>query len=169
MILFLLGSALAGMSQSMTQLILFRGLQGLGGGALIPIALVIIGDIFPPSERGKWQGLMTAMFGLASIVGPTLGGWLTDNWGWRWVFYVNMPVGVVALVVAGIALPRVTQRRHHSIDYLGAILLVAGTIPLLLAFSWAGTTYAWVSVQIIGLLVVAVVVLTAFMLVETKR
>lgn len=168
MIIFLVGSALAGMSQNMTQLIIFRGLQGLGGGALIPIALVIIGDIFPPSERGKWQGLMTGMFGLASIVGPSLGGWLTDNWGWRWVFYVNMPVGVLALATAGFALPRITQRRAHSIDYLGALLLVAGAIPLLLAFSWAGTDYSWGSVQIIGLLVVAVAILIAFMLVETK-
>ncbi len=168
MIVFLAGSALAGMSQNMTQLILFRGLQGLGGGALIPIALVIIGDIFPPSERGKWQGLMTAMFGLSSIVGPSLGGWLTDNWGWRWVFYVNMPVGILALVTAGIALPRITKRRAHSIDYLGSVLLVAGAIPLLLAFSWAGTQYAWGSVQIIGLIIVAVVVLIAFLLVETK-
>lgn len=168
MIIFLIGSALAGMSQSMTQLILFRGLQGLGGAALIPIALVIIGDIFPPSERGKWQGLMTGMFGLASIIGPTLGGWLTDNWGWRWVFYVNMPVGVLALVTAGLALPRVTQQRVHTIDYLGSVLLMAGAIPLLLAFSWAGTDYAWGSFQIIGLLIVAVVILIAFMLVEMK-
>ena len=168
MIVFLIGSALSGMSQNMTELILFRGLQGLGGGALIPLTLVIIGDIFTPAERGKWQGLMTAIFGLASIVGPSLGGWLTDNWGWRWVFYVNMPVGVIALMTAGIALPRHSQRRVHHIDYLGSVLLVAGVIPLLLAFSWAGTTYPWRSIQIMGLLVFAVVMLSVFFVVETR-
>src|SRR5690606_29122558 len=104
MILFLAGSALSGMSQTMTQLILFRGLQGLGAGAMLPIAIAIIGDVFPPSERGKWQGLMGAVFGLASIIGPTLGGWITDNWGWPWVFYVNMPIGAVALLTAGLAI-----------------------------------------------------------------
>src|SRR5712692_9324909 len=91
MVVFLIGSALSGMAQDMTQLILFRAIQGLGAGGMMPIAMALVGDIFPPSERGKWQGLMTAVFGLATIVGPTAGGWITDNWGWRWVFYVNMP------------------------------------------------------------------------------
>jgi EmrB/QacA subfamily drug resistance transporter len=166
--LFLLGSALSGMSQDLTQLILFRGIQGLGAGAMMPLARVIIGDVFPPAERGKWQGLMVAVFGLATIVGPTLGGWITDNWGWRWVFYVNMPVGALAIVTAGIALPGHSRHRAHHIDYLGAATLVAGAIPLLLAFSWAGTAYPWGSVQIIGLLVFAVVMLAIFLFIEMQ-
>jgi len=168
MVIFLLGSALSGMAQSMPQLILFRGIQGLGAGAMMPIAMAIIGDVFPPAERGKWQGLLMSVFGLTTIVGPTLGGWLTDNWGWRWVFYVNMPVGVLALIVAGLALPRKVTRRSHTVDYLGAAALVAGTVPLLLGFSWAGTEYAWGSPQIIGLLVFAVIALAAFVVIETK-
>src|SRR6266571_4971025 len=93
MVIFLAGSALAGTSQDMTQLIIYRGIQGLGAGAMMPIAQAVIGDLFPPAERGKWQGLITSVFGLATILGPILGGTITDNWGWRWVFYVNMPIG----------------------------------------------------------------------------
>src|SRR5437763_14011829 len=100
MVIFLIGSALAGTSQNMTQLIIYRGIQGLGAGALMPIAMAIIGDVFPPAERGKWQGLIVAVFGLSSIVGPTAGGWITDNWGWRWVFYVNMPAGAITDIFA---------------------------------------------------------------------
>src|SRR5579875_668906 len=102
MIIFLIGSALSGTSQNMTQLIIYRGIQGLGAGALMPIAQAIIGDIFPPSERGKWQGIFIAVFGLATILGPLLGGAITDHWTWRWVFYVNMPVGFFALLVTGL-------------------------------------------------------------------
>lgn len=149
MLLFMLGSALCGQARDMTQLVLFRGLQGLGAGAMMPIAIAIVGDIFPPAERGKWQGLMMAVFGLSSIVGPWLGGWLTDHWGWRWVFYVNMPVGVLAVITAGIALPGQMRRVEHRIDVLGALTLVVGTVPLLLGFSWAGTEYPWGSWQIL--------------------
>src|SRR5215813_2258788 len=124
MVVFLIGSALSGLSQNMGELVLFRGIQGLGAGALMPIALSVIGDIFPPAERGKWQGLFVAVFGLASIVGPLLGGAITDNWGWRWVFYVNMPVGAVALVAASLALPAMSRRTQHKVDYLGAGVLI---------------------------------------------
>ena len=168
MVIFLLGSALSGMSQTMTQLIFFRAIQGLGAGAMMPIAMSIIGDILPPAERGKWQGLLVAIFGLSSIIGPTAGGWITDTWGWRWTFYVNMPIGAVALLVAVLVLPVAGQRRQHTIDYLGAATLVAGSVALLLGFSWAGTQYAWGSVQIIGLLVLAMVLLTAFILIERR-
>lgn len=168
MVLFLVGSALSGLSQDMTQLIVFRALQGLGGGAMLPIAQAIIGDVFSPAERGKWQGLLMAVFGLATIVGPILGGWITDTWGWRWVFYVNMPVGLLALLTAGLAIPAQGGRRRHQIDVLGAAALVAGTVPLLLAFSWAGTQYAWGSPRIIGLIVVAVVMIAVFVGVETR-
>src|SRR5215467_13298157 len=166
MLIFLVGSALAGTSQNMTQLIIYRGIQGLGAGAMMPIAMSIIGDLFPPAERGKWQGMIVAVFGLASIIGPTLGGWITDNWGWRWVFYVNMPVGIIAILTAGFVLPKAVRRMRHMIDYPGAITLVAWTVPLLLAFSWAGTQYAWNSWQIISLFAFALVMLTIFVFVE---
>src|SRR6266705_2460164 len=132
------------------------------------LGMAIIGDLFPPAERGKWQGLIVAVFGLASIVGPTLGGWITDNWGWRWVFYVNMPVGVIAILTAGFVMPKLVIHRQHIIDYLGVVTLVAGTVPLLLAFSWAGTQYAWGSWQIISLFSFSVVMLIIFFLVEMR-
>jgi EmrB/QacA subfamily drug resistance transporter len=168
MVLFLAGSALAGTSQDMTQLIIYRFIQGLGAGGMMPIALAIIGDIFSPAERGKWQGLFVAVFGLSSIVGPTLGGFITDNWGWRWVFYVNMPVGIIAIVTAGFVLPTLINKRRHIIDYLGSTTMVAGTIPLLLAFSWAGSQYAWGSWQIIGLFAFSIVMLIIFVLIELR-
>src|SRR5947199_1334394 len=168
MIIFLIGSALAGTSQDMTQLIIYRGIQGLGAGAMMPLAIAIIGDIFPPSERGKWQGLITSVFGLATILGPILGGTITDNWGWRWVFYVNMPIGVIAILTAGFVLPKLVNRRKHIIDYLGSVFLIAGTVPLLLAFSWAGTQYDWGSWQIVGLFIFSAVMLIIFFLIELR-
>lgn len=168
MAIFLVGSALSGLSQDMTQLILFRGIQGIGAGALMPIAMAIIGDLFPSAQRAKWQGALTAIFGLATIIGPTLGGLITDNWGWPWVFYVNMPLGVVAILTSLLAMPGQSQRRAHTIDYAGTATMVAGTVPLLLAFSFAGSEYAWGSAQIIGLLIVAVVMLSIFSFIETR-
>ncbi len=168
MVLFLIGSALSGTSQDMTQLILYRGIQGLGAGALMPISQAIIGDIFPPAERGKWQGLFIAVFGLATIVGPVLGGWITDNWGWRWVFYVNMPVGVFALLVTSLTMPNVVLRRKHKIDYLGSLALILWSVPLLLALSLGGNQYDWSSWQILGLFGVAVVMLIAFVVIEVR-
>jgi EmrB/QacA subfamily drug resistance transporter len=168
MVIFLIGSALSGTSQDMTQLIIYRGIQGLGAGALMPIAIALIGDIFPPAERGKWQGLITAVFGLATIVGPILGGAITDNWGWRWVFYVNMPVGAIAILTAGFVLPKTLRRVHHTIDYAGVAALVAFAVPLLLAFSWAGTQYAWNSWQVIGLFIFSAVMLVIFTLIEMR-
>jgi|SRR5579884_835415 len=168
MIVFLLGSALSGTSQNMTQLILYRALQGLGAGALMPIAQAIIGDIFPPAERGKWQGLFIAVFGLATIVGPVLGGYITDNWGWRWVFYVNMPVGAVAFVMAGIVMPKLVARRQHTIDYLGAIALILWSVPLLVAVSLGGSEWAWNAWQSVTLFAVAAVMLVAFLAIELR-
>ncbi|HEY7346917.1 MAG TPA: MDR family MFS transporter [Ktedonobacterales bacterium] len=168
MILFLLGSALSGTSQDMTQLIIYRGIQGLGAGALMPIAQAIIGDIFPPSERGKWQGLFIAVFGLATILGPLLGGAITDNWGWRWVFYVNMPVGAVALVAAGLTIPGRFTHRQHKVDYLGSAALILWSVPLLLAVSFGGNQIAWDSWQSIALFAFAAVMLAAFIIIELR-
>ncbi|HUY75283.1 MAG TPA: MDR family MFS transporter [Ktedonobacterales bacterium] len=171
MAVFLLGSALSGASQNMTELILFRGVQGLGAGALMPIAQAIIGDIFPPAERGKWQGIFTGVFGLATILGPILGGWITDNFSWRWVFYVNMPIGAIALVAAGLTLPRHFNRRQHKIDYFGSATLVLWAAPLLLAVSLGGNganQFAWNSWQIISLFALAVVALITFLVIEFR-
>jgi EmrB/QacA subfamily drug resistance transporter len=169
MVVFLIGSALSGTSQTMGQLVIYRGIQGLGAGALMPIALAVIGDIFPPVERAKWQGLFTAVFGISAIVGPLIGGAITDHWGWRWVFYVNMPVGVVALIAAGLTLPGLTRRILHKIDYLGTGLLVIWATSLLLAFSLGGTQLAWNSWQIITMFAVAAIGLASFIFVELRQ
>lgn len=168
MSLFLLGSALSGTSQNMTELILYRGIQGLGAGAMLPIVQAIIGDIFPPKERGRWQGLMMAVFGLATIVGPWAGGSITDNWGWRWVFYVNMPIGALALIFCTIALPSVYRKHEHEIDYIGALLLVVAAVPMLLGFSWAGNQYAWNDWHVLASFVVSALGWAAFVVKELR-
>ena len=165
---FMIGAVLCGMAQDMNQLIAFRALQGLGAGAIIPIAIAIVGDIFPPSERGKWQGLLFATFGLATVIGPTLGGFLTDSLGWRWIFYVNLPIGVVAIIAASLTLPSIAQGEQRKIDWTGVAFLALAAIPLLLALSWAGQTYAWTSPEIIGLLGVSMLGIGAFILVELR-
>ncbi len=152
----------------MTELILFRAFQGLGAGAMMPITQAIIGDIFPPAQRAKWSGVLMSVFAVATIIGPLLGGWITDNYSWRWVFYVNLPVGIAALVVAAVALPGHVAVHRHRIDYSGATLLVAAAVPLLLGFSWAGSQYAWGSPEIIGLFAVAAVMSVAFYLREMR-
>jgi EmrB/QacA subfamily drug resistance transporter len=168
-VVFLLGSALSGASQSMDQLIAFRALQGIGAGALMPIAIAIIGDLFTPRERGKWQGLTGAVWGLSAIIGPTLGGWITENTSWRWVFYVNLPIGLAAMLVLIFLMPNLRGRaKEVSIDYIGAALLVLGTVPLLLGFTWAGTQYDWLSPQIIGLFAWSVLTLTGFIFYEAR-
>ena len=167
--IFLLGSALCGFSQSMTQLIIFRALQGIGGGSMMSNSFALIGDIFPPAERGKYQGLMGAAFGLASIIGPALGGFITDNLNWRWVFYVNLPLGVIALAFIVSYLPnRKTENINSAIDYWGVTTLILFIFPMLLAFSLAGRDYAWGSVQIIGLLVMSAMMLAVLIIVESK-
>src|ERR1700730_8046084 len=165
--MFVLTSALCGLSQDMTQLIVFRGLQGLAGGVLTSTVFTVISQIFPPAERGRIQGVFSGIFGLASIVGPLLGGYLTDNLSWRWVFYVNLPVGLVALVVLWFSFPNVRPViRERRIDFLGAVTLVAGVVPLLLALSWGGNDYPWTSPGIVGLFTVAAVMLIIFIQIE---
>ena len=161
-VVFLAGSALCGAAQTMNQLIAFRAFQGLGAAALQPIAIAIIGDLFPPRERGKWQGVSGSTYALAAIIGPLAGGWITDNASWRWVFYINVPVGIIALLVLIFLMPTLRSKVGQvTIDYVGAALLILGTVPLLLGFTLAGNQYAWLSPQILGLFGGAVIVLIA--------
>ena len=163
LVVFLLGSGLSGAAQSMDQLIIFRALQGLGAGALMPIAMAVVGDLFTPRERARWQGITGAVFGLSSIIGPAVGGWITDNASWRWVFYVNLPIGLIALMLLIFVMPTLKGRaKDAKIDYIGAALLVIGTIPLLLGFTWAGSQYEWISVQVLGMFGIALVALVSF-------
>ena len=157
-ILFLAGSILCGLSQNMGQLIAWRGLQGLGAGGLFVMAMTIIGDILSPRERGRYQGYFGAVFALASVAGPLAGGWLVDHVDWRWVFYINVPIGLVALFVTASALNLPFVRRDHPIDFAGAATLVIGVSALLLAMVWGGNEYEWGSPLIVGLLVIGVVV-----------
>src|SRR5512146_2050763 len=144
LIVFVLGSALSGRAETMNELIIFRGLQGIGAGALQSGAFASIGDLFTPAERGRWQGVIAATFGLASVFGPSLGGWITDNPGWRWVFYVNLPVGAVALITLLVGFPATGSRRGgRRIDWLGVATIIAGVVPLLIALTWAGSSYPW--------------------------
>ncbi len=166
-ILFLLGSGLSGASQSIYQLIAFRAFQGLGAAALMPIAIAVVGDLFTPRERGRWQGVTGAVFGLSSVVGPVTGGWITEHSTWRWVFYVNLPIGLVALFVLIFLMPNLQGKGGKvAIDYVGAALLIAGSVPLLLGFTWAGSDYAWLSPQIIGLFSGSVLMLVLFVVYE---
>jgi EmrB/QacA subfamily drug resistance transporter len=168
-IVFVLGSALCGRSATMNELIIFRGLQGIGAGALQSGAFASIGDLFSPQERGRWQGVIAATFGLASVIGPSLGGWITDNPGWRWVFYVNLPVGAVALATLVIGFPVTGSRSgNRRIDWFGVATIIAAVVPLLVALTWAGSTYSWGSPQVIGTLAFSLVMFAAFALIEAR-
>src|SRR5512141_770030 len=141
-VIFLVGSALCGIAQSMAELIAFRALQGLGAGGLLVTTIAVVGDIIPPRDRGKYQGLFGAVFGVSTIVGPLLGGFFVDNLSWRWIFYVNLPVAAVAMVVIGAVFHTQTTRVEHAIDYLGAALLAGGLSSVVLFTSLGGTTFA---------------------------
>lgn len=165
---FMLGAFLTGTSTDVYQFIIYRGIQGIGAGIIQSTAFMSVGDLFPPRERGKWMGLMTAVFGFSSVLGPTLGGYLVDNIEWRWLFWIFLPLGVVAFIMIWTLFPKVERKPGQSIDYLGSLFLTTSIVPLLLAFSWAGTEYAWGSPQIIGLIAASVVSAFIFILVEMK-
>jgi len=180
--LFMLGSMLCGAAGTgafnsifeplgvtpMVQLIIARAIQGLGGGAMMANGMAVVGDLFEPRERGKYQGYTGAIFGLASVVGPAVGGWLTDAASWRWIFYVNIPLGLLAIGVLWYAMPKPQTGQQHSIDWWGSLALVTGLVPLLLALNWGGSEWAWNSPEILGLIAVSLIALVAFVVRERK-
>jgi EmrB/QacA subfamily drug resistance transporter len=166
--IFLVGSALCGTAQNMVELVIFRAIQGVGAGGLFPLTLAMVGMIVPPRDRGRYQGLIGSVFAAASIIGPLVGGFIVDNFSWRWIFYVNLPVGGVALLVILVTMPRRPYKQEHSIDWLGAGILAAGTSALLLGLVWGGREYPWSSAQVVGALLASVVLLAAFALVERR-
>ncbi|MEJ7838837.1 MAG: MDR family MFS transporter [Thermomicrobiales bacterium] len=166
--IFIIGSALCGLAQDLPQLIAFRALQGIGGGGLFSIAFAIVGDIIPLRDRGRYQGYFGAVFGLSSVAGPLLGGYLTDAINWRWIFYINLPVGIAALIITSMALKLPVVKREHSIDYLGATLIVAAVSSLLLYLNWAGERYGWQSAGPVALGLLAFVFAGIFIFVEMR-
>ena len=176
-VVFLVGSLICGFASEIADqlgatginvMIAGRAVQGLGGGGLMSLALAVIGDVIPPRERGRYQGLFAAVFGVSSVAGPLLGGWFTDNLGWEWIFFINIPIGVAALVVTSFALKLHHVRRAASVDYLGAAAIVGAVTSLVLYLSWAGPTEGWVSTTGIGLLVAMVVLIALFVLAESR-
>lgn len=164
---FMLGAFLTGTSDNVYQFIIYRGIQGIGAGIIQSTAFTAVGDLFPPRERGKWMGLMTAVFGFSSVLGPTLGGYLVDHIDWHWLFWIFLPLGVVAFIMILTLFPKVDRKHGQSVDYVGSLFLTTTIVPLLLAFSWAGTEYEWGSWQILSLLGATVVSALIFIYVET--
>lgn len=167
-VLFLAGTLLCGLARSMAELLAYRAVQGVGAGGLVPLALTAVASIVPPRERGRYQGLIGATFATAAIAGPTLGGVIVDGPGWRWIFFLSLPVGVAALAVVLVTLPRADARRECPVDWAGAALLAAGTSALLLGLIWGGREYAWASAEVVGALAAAAALLALLALVERR-
>jgi EmrB/QacA subfamily drug resistance transporter len=165
---FTIGSLLCGVSDSILELILYRGIQGFGGGMIMSTAFTAVGDLFSPRERGKWQGIMSSVFGLASVFGPTLGGYIVDHFHWHWVFWIFLPFGLVAFAAIYFLFPSVQRKEKESIDYTGSLLLTITVVPLLLSFTWAGNQYEWLSPEIIGLFGVTIVAFFLFIRTEKR-
>jgi EmrB/QacA subfamily drug resistance transporter len=168
LVIFLIGSALCGISHSFPELIAFRALQGLGGGGLLVSAQAAIGDVVPPRQRGRYQGLFGAVFAVATVIGPLLGGALTTNLSWRWIFYINIPIGVLALVVLAATFPKVAARTRHRIDYVGTGLLALALAALVLMVSLGGTTYPWASTQVVVLGAISLIAFAGFVVAERR-
>jgi EmrB/QacA subfamily drug resistance transporter len=169
LIIFILASLFCGLSNTITQIILFRGMQGIGAGIMMANAFTVIGDIFPPAERGKYQGFISGIFGLSSIVGPTLGGYVTDSLSWHWVFFINIPLGLLIILLFFFFFPNFRpDKLKHNIDYPGLTLLILTVVPALLALSWGGVQYEWGSAQIVGMFVFSAVMLGFFILAERR-
>jgi EmrB/QacA subfamily drug resistance transporter len=165
---FLVGSALCGIAQNMVELIVFRALEGAGGGGLIVITIAVIGDLIPPRERGRYQGFFGAVFGVATIVGPLVGGFFVDHLSWRWIFYINLPTGILALAVIAAVLPSHSTRRQHAVDYLGALLLTAALSAVILFTGLGGRTFPWTSPVMIGLMAASIAGVIAFVALEMR-
>ncbi|MFD0697358.1 MDR family MFS transporter [Paenibacillus sp. GCM10027628] len=168
LLIFIGASALCGLAQNMTELIWFRGLQGIGGGIMMPMAMIIIGDLFTGKQRAKWQGVFGAIFGLSTVIGPQVGGWIVDSLNWRWVFYINLPVGILAVILIAIALPKHKATGGVKIDIPGIVTMIVGVVSLLLALTFGGKDYAWGSWQIVCLFVLAVISLVSFAIIESR-
>jgi EmrB/QacA subfamily drug resistance transporter len=167
--IFIVGSLLCGLSQSMTQIIAARGFQGIGGGMMMAIAMIVIGDLFPPAERGKYQGLMVGANGLATVIGPTLGGFITDHFTWHWVFYLNVPLGALIIVLFVFFFPHLRPASvKHKIDYPGMMTLVLAVVPTMLALTWGGVQYPWLSARIIGMFVFSALMAVLFVIIESR-
>ncbi|WP_240689016.1 MDR family MFS transporter [Ammoniphilus sp. YIM 78166] len=166
--IFMIGSLLCGFSGTIGQLIMFRGIQGFGGGMIMSSAFTTMGDLFAPRERARWQGVMAGMLGVSSLFGPTLGGYVVDRMDWSWVFWMFLPIGAVAFFMIFKLYPQVKRKPKEKIDYLGAFVLSIAILSILLGFSWAGTEYSWISVEIIGLFFVSFVSLSLLIVIEKR-
>lgn len=167
-VIFIIGAFLSGLSNNIYQMITYRGIQGVGGGILMSATVTAVGDLFAPRERAKWTGVMMAIFGFSSVIGPTLGGFMVDHMDWRWIFWIFLPLGIVAFVMIWRMFPKGTRAASETIDYTGSLFLSLSIVALLLGFSWAGTKYAWGSPQILGLFAAALAGAVILILIERK-